>query len=773
VNGEAQLLFSQGSACVPLLLSSGDEATLFLGPGGDETIYDIAPCGGNGMVDVDDLIALLDAFEGMYACTCPGVGAGWALMGNAGTNPATDFLGTTDNVPLNFRVNNQLAFRLEPTASVPNVVGGSVGNMVTKGATGATIAGGGEPGMNNNRVTDRAGTVAGGYDNQAGDGAGTAADNTAATVGGGFGNTASSTRSTVGGGIGNMASGIESVIAGGGFNTTSGLRSAVCGGRNNSGSGDYSSIGGGGHNSGSGDYSSVGGGDDNSGYGNYSAVSGGRFNSGNDYSSVGGGRGNSASGYGSTVGGGYDNASSGEASTVGGGSSNSASGAFSTIAGGGEVPPLEVCPPCPLRGNEATGDRTAIGGGTKNVASGYAATIPGGEENQAGGDYSLAGGRRARIRDATQSGDSDGDEGTFMWADSTDADITSTGPNQFLIRAMGGVGIGTNAPQSQLSVYDGDDNADVTMFTQNLTDAGVNIVTDYANGNYTPGVFWSTANNNATKPKAGIYLHESGAGTAMHFGTSNSFATGITNDALTISPTGNVGVGTNAPEARVHVNGDSVWISGTDSGSLSTTAGAGIRMHNSGGVSHIFAYDYANTQPYNLILQGAGGGNVGIGTNAPAQKLHVNGSVQATCGVLTCSDARFKKDVTPVAGALETVAKLHGVEFGWKRDEFPDRNFSGDRQIGFIAQDVAEVMPEVVFTGSDGYMSVDYGRLTPLLVEAMRDLRTEKDRQIEERDCRIEEVEARLDAKSRSVQELESRITKLERTLQALTQAQK
>jgi hypothetical protein len=82
--------------------------------------------------------------------------------------------------------------------------------------------------------------------------------------------------------------------------------------------------------------------------------------------------------------------------------------------------------------------------------------VGGGFLNQAGGDISFAAGRRAKVRDAAQSSDVDGDEGTFIWADYQDADFTSTGPNQFLVRAAGGVGINTNAPAGNALAVSGD-----------------------------------------------------------------------------------------------------------------------------------------------------------------------------------------------------------------------------------------------------------------------------------------------------------------------------
>ncbi len=70
----------------------------------------------------------------------------WQLTGNSGTNPSTNFLGTTDNQALELRVNNARALRLEPNATSPNLIGGYSGNSVTSGAYGATIGGGGASG---------------------------------------------------------------------------------------------------------------------------------------------------------------------------------------------------------------------------------------------------------------------------------------------------------------------------------------------------------------------------------------------------------------------------------------------------------------------------------------------------------------------------------------------------------------------------------------------------------------------------------------------------
>ena len=139
----------------------------------------------------------------------------WGLTGNAGTTGA-NFLGTTDDRALELKVKNQRALRLEPHGLSPNLLGGSVHNVVTAGAIGATIAGGGgfDFGPLPNQVTDHFGTVGGGESNTAGNGSGTIDDATYATVGGGQNNTASGSHATVPGGGDNTAAGEYSFAAG-------------------------------------------------------------------------------------------------------------------------------------------------------------------------------------------------------------------------------------------------------------------------------------------------------------------------------------------------------------------------------------------------------------------------------------------------------------------------------------------------------------------------------------------------------------------------------
>jgi hypothetical protein len=183
----------------------------------------------------------------------------------------------------------------------------------------------------------------------------------------------------------------------------------------------------------------------NSAEANFATVGGGRGNrAAGLWTVIAGGTANTATATGSSVLGGIANQALGQSATIGGGDSNRSTASYSTVGGGAD--------------NEALGAHSTIGGGDSVRTTGVAATVPGGRFSCAGGDYSFAAGHDANTRygneafdiacnSGSTSGDANGDEGTFVWADSTPAagSLTSTGPNQFIVRASGGVMINTNA----------------------------------------------------------------------------------------------------------------------------------------------------------------------------------------------------------------------------------------------------------------------------------------------------------------------------------------
>jgi hypothetical protein len=140
--------------------------------------------------------------------------------------------------------------------------------------------------------------------------------------------------------------------------------------------------------------------------------------------------------------------------------------------------------------------------------------------------------------------------------------------------------------------------------------------------------------------------------------------------------------------------------------------------------------------------------SVSIWTNPdPTHSLTVNGKILATAFDVS-SDARLKENIEPISDPLSKVMELTGVSFNWK-----DRATLGDeRHIGFIAQDVDRVMPEVVNKGG-AYYSMEYSPLTALLVEAVKVLKKENDilaekvKKIESLEAQIEELKTLISAK--------------------------
>ena len=111
---------------------------------------------------------------------------------------------------------------------------------------------------------------------------------------------------------------------------------------------------------------------------------------------------------------------------------------------------------------------------------------------------------------------------------------------------------------------------------------------------------------------------------------------------------------------------------------------------------------------------------MGIGTDSPTQPLHVNGRAVGTQGFERLSDARCKEDVAPIEDALSTVQGLRGVRFRWRADACAGLDVGEGPQVGFLAQEVAEVLPEAVrHDGGDRY-TLDADALVPVLVEAVK-----------------------------------------------------
>ena len=86
----------------------------------------------------------------------------------------------------------------------------------------------------------------------------------------------------------------------------------------------------------------------------------------------------------------------------------------------------------------------------------------------------------------------------------------------------------------------------------------------------------------------------------------------------------------------------------------------------------------------------------------------------------TLSDQRLKQDIRPLGGALAAVQALRGVRYTFRQD-IAGRKLPTGEQVGFLAQELEKLYPELVSTGPDGYKAVNYNQLTPVLLEAIKE----------------------------------------------------
>lgn len=182
-------------------------------------------------------------------------------------------------------------------------------------------------------------------------------------------------------------------------------------------------------------------------------------------------------------------------------------------------------------------------------------------------------------------------------------------------------------------------------------------------------------------------------------------------ERMRIDENGNVGIGTDNPQYKLTVS------SGTDD--------IGILTASSDSGSYVGFLDNATS----VIPKIGAVGNklildasqyVGIKRTDPSYALDVNGTIRATGDVIAYSDARVKENVETIPNALDKVKAMRGVGYNKIGEE--------KRSIGVIAQEMLEVMPEVVSQDEQGMYSVAYGNLVGVLIEAMK----EQQQQIDE-----------------------------------------
>ena len=189
----------------------------------------------------------------------------------------------------------------------------------------------------------------------------------------------------------------------------------------------------------------------------------------------------------------------------------------------------------------------------------------------------------------------------------------------------------------------------------------------------------------------------------------------LTGDAekMRITSGGNVGINNTTPSTYLDVSNN-----GTNNNAYITTRNTGINGYRSGA---IFTNSAAGGLSWYLVSTNNGdgdwgGGKFAISTNN-AVGVYLNGSTATTW--TGQSDIRLKDIDSEIENAIDKVNKLRGVRFTWKSDE------TKKMQVGLIAQEVKEVLPEAVDfdeTNEDYRMGVQYTDLIPLLVNAIKEL---------------------------------------------------
>ena len=228
---------------------------------------------------------------------------------------------------------------------------------------------------------------------------------------------------------------------------------------------------------------------------------------------------------------------------------------------------------------------------------------------------------------------------------------------------------------------------------------------------------------NATTPVNVTYAPQVKTGNLWLAGL-NSLGQPYTNGL--IIENGRVGIGTTTPASQLDVSGVGATII-----SRSTSGPSYFKLYNGGNNIYI-SLDNNNSFTYRLMQAGnflfknsanvdlmtiLSTGNVGISTTSPSEKLDVNGNIKATA-FLYSSDISLKKNIKPIENQLDKVLSLQPVSYSWKANDKTD--------VGFVAQDVENIFPEVVHTNeTTNLKSIDYAKLTVYLVQAIKEQQKE------------------------------------------------
>jgi hypothetical protein len=193
---------------------------------------------------------------------------------------------------------------------------------------------------------------------------------------------------------------------------------------------------------------------------------------------------------------------------------------------------------------------------------------------------------------------------------------------------------------------------------------------------------------------------------------------------LALCPSGNVGIGTYTPGRRLHVYD-------------AATSGAGpfvVDQFATSGftdtVTLIRGGQAASSSWSACFMQSSSGGN-------NIFYVRGDGYVWAANDITAFSDARVKTNLQKIEGALDKVSNINGYTF--TRTDYTSEDDKHKRHVGVIAQEIQKVLPELVHEDDKGMLSVAYGNMTALLIEAIKEERQKRE-VLEERLERLEKL---------------------------------
>ncbi len=156
-------------------------------------------------------------------------------------------------------------------------------------------------------------------------------------------------------------------------------------------------------------------------------------------------------------------------------------------------------------------------------------------------------------------------------------------------------------------------------------------------------------------------------------------------------------------------------------------------------------------------------GDVQINSGSGPYALTVNGNVLCSGSTSAWSDKRFKRDITKLENVNDKIKKLSGYTYYFNTEEFKDKNFSKDQQIGLIAQELKEVFPQLVTEDTKGYMAVNYQGMVPVLLEAIKEQQGQLEKQAET----MQQQQAQFAKQNEAIQLQQKQIDELKQLIAA------